>query len=120
MITNSASLRFDIYSGSFTKNDQLTVSPFVDSFLFIPDVPLSVASSVLSTLNRDGSQNRRSLEQREEDLYGLGYVERRYRRWLEEMDRRHGKERRATGNQTLGYVTHDVGPVSSVRSQWQH
>ncbi|KAH9019997.1 hypothetical protein EDB84DRAFT_1441946 [Lactarius hengduanensis] len=35
IITNLGSLRFDIYAGPFTKNDQLAASPFTDVFVFI-------------------------------------------------------------------------------------
>lgn len=95
-------------SGPFTKNDQLTASPFADAFLFIPNVTASVANQVLPALNNAGANNRRSVEDREEELYSRGYVGTRYRRWLAEMDRRNGLERRAAGNLTLGYVTNDV------------
>jgi hypothetical protein len=110
MITNSGSQRFDVYAGSFTKNDQLTASPFVDSFLFIPDVPFSVANRVLPTLNNAGANERRAMmEAREHELYGRGYVDTVYRKWLEEMDKRNdGMARRAAQNLTLGYVTIDV------------
>lgn len=111
MITNSGSQRFDLYAGPFTKNDQLTASPFTDAFLFIPNVTLSVAEQILPALNGAGASSRRSvpeLEEREEFLYERGYVDKRYMEWLEEMDRRGGIERRAAANLTLGYVTHDV------------
>ncbi|KAH9019351.1 hypothetical protein EDB85DRAFT_1896772 [Lactarius pseudohatsudake] len=35
IIANLGSLRFDIYAGPFTKNDQLAASPFTDVFVFI-------------------------------------------------------------------------------------
>ncbi|KAF8885966.1 Metallo-dependent phosphatase-like protein [Infundibulicybe gibba] len=108
-ITNSGSQRFDIYAGPFTKNDQLTASPFSDAFLFIPEIPLSVASQILPALNNAGAENRRSLDEREAELWGRGVVDHRYRRWMEEMDRRHS-ERRAAQNLTLGYVTQDSCP----------
>lgn len=109
MIANSGSQRFDIYAGSFTKNDQLTASPFADSFLFIPNVPFSIANQVLPALNHAGTNNRRELlEERERTLYGRGHVDMVYNRWLEEQDRRDGVERRAAQNLTLGYVTQDV------------
>ncbi|KAF8885967.1 Metallo-dependent phosphatase-like protein [Infundibulicybe gibba] len=108
-ITNSGSQRFDIYAGPFTKNDQLTVSPFADAFLYIPELPLSVASQILPLLNNAGAENRRSLDEHEAELWGRGVVDHRYRRWMEEMDRRHS-ERRAAQNLTLGYVTQDSCP----------
>jgi hypothetical protein len=114
IITNSGGLRFDIYAGPFTKNDQLTASPFTDAFLYIADVPLSVASAVLPALNAEGANNRRDLEAAIE-RYARGDVETRYRRWLEEMNARAKPERRAAQNLTLGYVTEDVSypPLSS-------
>jgi len=110
MITNSGSQRFDIYAGSFTKNDQLTASPFADAFLFIPNVTFSVANQVLPTLNNAGANERRAMmEAREHELYGRGYVDTVYSKWLEEMDKKNdGMERRAAQNLTLGYVTTDV------------
>lgn len=115
IISNSGGLRFDLYSGAFTKNDQLTSSPFADSFLYIPNVALSVASKVLPTLNHEGANQRRQelreiLEKRDAEAYSRGEVDMRYRRWLEEMDRRDGEEKRAKGNLTLGYVTSDSCP----------
>lgn len=111
MITNSGSQRFDLYAGPFTKNDQLTASPFADQFLFIPSVPLGIAKQVLPSLNGEGASERRQLlEEREKRAYGLGYVDRRYMEWLEDMDRRNEIDRRAAeANFTLGYVTTDVG-----------
>ena len=113
MITNSGSQRFDVYSGPFTKNDQLTASPFKDPFLYIPDVPLSVAKQVLPTLNQDGANERRELTEGgfDAEAYARGEVDMVYRAWLEDMDKRSdGPARRAMQNSTLGYVTHDVRP----------
>ena len=107
IITNSGSLRFDLYAGPFTKNDQITVSPFTDAFLYISNVTAGVANQVFASLNHAGASGRRSLEQTQE-LYGRGYVEGRYSEWLQEMDRRDGEELRKSGNLTLGYVTQDV------------
>ncbi|KDR75573.1 hypothetical protein GALMADRAFT_248054 [Galerina marginata CBS 339.88] len=110
MITNSGSQRFDIYSGSFTKNDQLTASPFADSFLYIANVPFNIANQTLPALNHAGANERRAvLEERERELYGRGYVDMVYGRWLEEQDA-NGFERRAAKNLTLGYVTQDSCP----------
>lgn len=106
IITNSGGLRFDIYAGPFTKNDQLTASPFTDAFVFIADVPLGVASAVLPALNGEGANERREVAA---ERYARGDVETRYRHWLEEMHARAGPERRAAQNLTLGYVTTDVG-----------
>ena len=111
MITNSGSQRFDVYSGSFTKNDQLTASPFADAFLYIPNVTLSVAKQVLPSLNHAGVNERRALTAGgfDAEAYARGDVDMVYRAWLEDMDKRsNGAVRRAAQNATLGYVTHDV------------
>lgn len=153
VIANSGGLRFDIYSGTFTKNDQLTASPFTDGFLFIPNVTFGVASQVLPVLNGDSSfsdtkrrsvaenekrerekesemkwrsvhevsvreRMERKIRTREEELWARGDVAARYNRWLKEMDRRDGVQRRDAGNLTLGYVTTDVSsfPISLMLS----
>jgi hypothetical protein len=112
IVTNSGSQRFDLYGGAFTKNDQLTASPFADAFLFLPNITLGVANQILPILNNEGEEKRslEALEKREAEAYARGEVDMRYNRWLEEMDRRHGVERRAAANATLGYVTTDKCP----------
>ncbi|KAJ3737648.1 Metallo-dependent phosphatase-like protein [Lentinula guzmanii] len=117
MITNSGSQRFDIYAGTFDKNDQIAASPFLDAFVYIKNVPLGVAQQVLPALNAAGADERRKrdlgsvLQQREDELWKRGYVDRRYMDWLEDMDRRHdGAVKRASQNLTLGYVTSDSCP----------
>ncbi|KAG6875544.1 hypothetical protein C0992_003402 [Termitomyces sp. T32_za158] len=111
IIFNSGIQRFDIYAGPFTRNDQLTASPFVDKFLYIPGIKLSLANAVLASLNNPGAGTRRSLtEEREATEYGLGNIDRRYKQWLRGMDRRHGAEKRTAQNLTLGYVTNDSCP----------
>ena len=52
VITNSGSLRLDIYSGPFTEDDQLTTSPFTTMFVYIPGIPVGVANSAFSASNR--------------------------------------------------------------------
>jgi hypothetical protein len=119
MITNSGSQRFDLYAGPFNVNDQLTVSPFADSFLYIANVPAGAANKVLPSLNSAGANGRREFEEREAELYARGYVDTRYNEWLEEMDRRNGIEKRQAANLTLGYVTADVSySLLSSRADW--
>ena len=104
-------MRFDLYSGPFTKNDQLTASPLTDSFLYIANVTAGIANKVLPTFNNPGANQRREYIERDVELYRRGYVDMRYRAWLEGMAARaSGIERRAAGNLTLGYVTNDSCP----------
>ncbi|KAG1742505.1 Metallo-dependent phosphatase-like protein [Suillus lakei] len=111
-ITNSGSQRFNIFEGPFTKNDQLTASPFADSFLYISNISLSIANQVLPALNNAGADQKRKRDEIEKELWSRGVVDTRYRAWLEEMDRRAGMGRREamSGNLTLGYVTADSCP----------
>ncbi|KAF4563059.1 hypothetical protein EYR36_003498 [Pleurotus pulmonarius] len=111
-VTNSGSQRFDVFAGPFTKNDQIVASPFTNKFLFISNVTLSTATSVLPILNSQGELRRSldDLERREKELYAKGNIDIRFRQWLEAMDKRMGEEKRAAGNLTLGYVTHDSCP----------
>ncbi|TFY66105.1 hypothetical protein EVG20_g4987 [Dentipellis fragilis] len=106
IITNEGVLHDDLYKGPFTRNDQLTVSPYADAYSYIPNIALSVAQTLLNELNKKG-ETRRSLE---DGLYERGEVGMRYKRWLEEMDARHGLTLRAASNLTLGYVTKDGCP----------
>ena len=108
IITNAGSQRFDVYQGPFTVNDQLTVSPFRDAFQYIPDVPAAVANELLTTMNLEGADKRRSLGETDTGLYEHGYIDARFHEWLAGMDKRHGLDRRTAGNLTLGYVTTDV------------
>ncbi|KAK0457759.1 Metallo-dependent phosphatase-like protein [Desarmillaria tabescens] len=111
ILVNSGSQRFDIYAGTFTKNDQLTASPFSDIFFYIPEVPLSVALDTLKTMNENGSENRKRSLEREEQLYRRGDVRARYMDWLSDMEQRAIELGiRAANNLTLGYVTTDSCP----------
>lgn len=108
MITNSGGLRFDILKGTFTKNDQLTASPFVDLFLYIPNVTLSIASQVLPVLNGADAAQKKKRAEMEIEWWGRGYVEGRYQAWLQEMGNRASLGGRKEQDLTLGYVTSDV------------
>lgn len=46
-IINTGSVRFDLHKGPFLYDDSFIVSPFDDIFVYIPDVPYSVASGAL-------------------------------------------------------------------------
>lgn len=126
-ILNSGILRFDMFEGTFTRNDQLTASPFKDAFIYLPNMTFSVAKQVLPALNDAGASNKkRELRKRwMEELYARGEIEMRYRKWLEEMHARSQaqalarREENSTGSDsstvagTLGYVTTDVRFISS-------
>ncbi|KAI6100584.1 Metallo-dependent phosphatase-like protein [Pisolithus sp. B1] len=112
LITNSGELRFDVFKGEFTKNDQLTALPFTDSFLYIPNITLSIATQILPALNGAGASDKKKRVALEMEMWRRGYVDGRYNTWLAEMARRAGPGSSAevAGNLTLGYVTTDSCP----------
>jgi hypothetical protein len=59
IIINTGSVRFDLAQGPFTYDDSFIVSPFQDSFEFIPDVPYEQASKVLAILNAGPFQKKK-------------------------------------------------------------
>lgn len=61
IIINTGSVRFDLPMGPFTYDDSFIVSPFTDSFQYIPNVPYSQASQVLNILNKGPYQRRDAL-----------------------------------------------------------
>ncbi|KAI0533274.1 ser/Thr protein phosphatase family [Xylaria digitata] len=61
IISNTGGIRFDMYKGPFTYDDSFIVSPFVDAFLYIKDVPYAQASTLLGALNNAGASGKRSL-----------------------------------------------------------
>ena len=105
IIANSGELRFNVFQGPFTKNDQLTAAPFTDSFLYIPNITASIANQVLPALNGGSSSKRSEVHNL---LWARRRAETRYRAWLEGMDRREVVYTTDTTNLTLGYVTTDV------------
>ncbi len=61
IISNTGGIRFDLYKGPFTYDDSFIVSPFLDAFLYIKDVPYPQASKLLGALNHAGASQKRSL-----------------------------------------------------------
>jgi hypothetical protein len=82
IIANSLLLRFDIFKGTFTKNDQLIASPYNDSFAYIPNVPLSVAKQVPDEINKNNGKVTKRKAKREENweerMWRRGYVDHRF------------------------------------------
>ena len=103
IIVQSGGLRFDVFAGAFTKNDQLTASPFTNAFVYIANITLNEGQKVLAGLNGDTSVARRSLKEDGEEQY-----EARYHEWVREMADVHFAKRDEAENLTLGYVTSDV------------
>lgn len=60
IVLNTGSIRFDLVKGPFTYDDAFIVSPFVNVFQFIPNVPYDIASKVLASLNSATTPDKRS------------------------------------------------------------
>jgi hypothetical protein len=115
IIVNTGGIRFDLVQGPFTYDDSFIVSPFTDTFVYIPQVPYAEASQVLDTLNAlPDSKKKRSLQALEytpdfngaDGCYDTPYMladaeSRLYSRESESMTRR------AAPALTPGYVTSD-------------
>ncbi|CAG8952981.1 hypothetical protein HYFRA_00003171 [Hymenoscyphus fraxineus] len=52
-LTNTGTLRFDIFKGAFTKDTTYIISPFVSKFRYIKDVPYEAAKRILSLINNE-------------------------------------------------------------------
>jgi hypothetical protein len=61
VISNTGGIRFDMYKGPFTYDDSFIVSPFRDAFLYVPNVPYALATTVLGGLNHAGASGKRDL-----------------------------------------------------------
>ncbi|KAJ0416206.1 Metallo-dependent phosphatase-like protein [Aspergillus carlsbadensis] len=57
ILMNNGSVRYDLYQGSFTVGDALTILPFNDDFLYIPNVEGELARSALGCLSNRTSRN---------------------------------------------------------------
>ncbi len=103
---NTGGIRFDMHKGPFTYDDNFIVSPFRDVFLYVPDVPYALASTVLAKLNAGGANKRDQLGSmpmpRDTCVNPiLGPVERR------EESEHSGVTRRQTVTLNPGYTTKD-------------
>ncbi|KAI1981992.1 hypothetical protein LOZ53_000756 [Ophidiomyces ophidiicola] len=63
LLTNTGSIRFDLFKGPFTLSDSYIVSPFKNTFNYIPDVPYSIAKQVLGVMNGGTRPLKRYAEQ---------------------------------------------------------
>ncbi|KAH8926096.1 hypothetical protein BT69DRAFT_1239417 [Atractiella rhizophila] len=118
IIFNVGGVRYDIYAGPFTNNDQYITMPFKNEFLFVPDVDPHVATQMLNRMNEDGASRRRR-QRRALEVAG-GRKEKRdvqliFQEWREDMYYRWQSERLpdvedSSKDLTDGYVTFDSCP----------
>ncbi|KIM60913.1 hypothetical protein SCLCIDRAFT_1216413 [Scleroderma citrinum Foug A] len=95
-VINTGVLRYDIFKGPFTQNDQLSASSYPDGFLYIPDVNFEQAKAVASKLGKIlNLQERRDVD--------TSYPTRR-----EMTSRSVGHQEVLADYKTPGYVTYDA------------
>ncbi|GAA5820908.1 hypothetical protein JCM3770_004862 [Rhodotorula araucariae] len=70
-VLNTGSVRFDVFKGPFTRNDQWIILPFTNNFLFLPSVPRSLASRLLRHLNLVGEHGFYEREQDDDETAWL-------------------------------------------------
>ncbi|KAG1861071.1 Metallo-dependent phosphatase-like protein [Suillus tomentosus] len=104
IIIDSWALRFDLLKGSFTKNDQLTIMPYQDSFLYIANVTSGIANQLLPAMNKPMAIQKRDETQAVFSSHEIDDT--RDSAWLEEIDGRPG----VGGQASFGYVTRDSCP----------
>jgi hypothetical protein len=111
-IVNKKSLRFDLYAGAFTKDDQATIAIYNDTFRYVESVPLSVVEEAIKALNtaapKKSSSTTIELSPREGRDYDLAQVDSTYRAWLLGMSELAIAKRSSEDDRTVGYVTKDV------------
>ena len=76
ILINTGSVRFDLVEGPFTYDDSFIVSPFTDTFQFIPNVPYAQAKQVLGILNAGPFQKRNTqAESRDLETRDFGFTQ---------------------------------------------
>ncbi|KIJ33527.1 hypothetical protein M422DRAFT_35441 [Sphaerobolus stellatus SS14] len=109
-VANSGVLRYDVFKGSFTRNDQYIVSPFQNTFEYVQNISRSVAAQVVDELNRSGLPSLEKLYSENTSIDQADPFE-VYSRWLQgQWERWNSEPSSSTENLTLGYVTTDACP----------
>lgn len=62
-ILNTGALRFDIFEGPFTQDTTWIISPFVNEFRYVKDVPYDKVQLIMDILNKQTKVLRRSLDE---------------------------------------------------------
>ena len=75
IILNTGSVRFDLVEGPFTFDDSFIVSPFTDSFQFLPDVPYANAKQVVGILDNGPYEKRSSREPEQLSSRSFGFAQ---------------------------------------------
>ncbi|WVN90586.1 uncharacterized protein L203_105826 [Cryptococcus depauperatus CBS 7841] len=117
IVGNAGSLRFDLFQGPFNKNDELTVSPFTSTFLYVP-LKAGLARKITDQMNRAGA-SKFIPSKPSSPLEVEARVDRIYEAWLSEQ---WNEDRLKAENfeqhvldipekpRTIGFVTRDACP----------
>jgi len=65
ILTISPSVRFDLFQGPFTFDDSFIVSPFTDTFQYIPNVPYNYTTNLQNLLDHGSVYKRDTLQNRD-------------------------------------------------------
>lgn len=111
IIVESGTLRFNIFKGPFTRNDQFILAAHKNNFLYISDVPTSVAQRAAEFLDTGVVPGISFVVQNSEYRPPSTIMRSRtpYEDWLSNMQNRSGVAY-ADEKLTLGYVTEDTCP----------
>jgi hypothetical protein len=69
IIQNTGNVRFDLPKGPFTFDDSFIVSPWVNTFEYLPDVPYKLAGKVIGILNNGSFMSKRALKTHDFGFY---------------------------------------------------
>ncbi|ORY25942.1 vacuolar protein [Naematelia encephala] len=127
----SGSLRFDIFQGRFDRNDELTVSPFANAFVYT-ELPAGLARNITQQMNLAGPSKlvpsqAPSTRQEVEDRVDQGYRAWMASQWEDYLQSQSQTQTETNNNDvqmsfdvtrmgkgkkspTLGYVTKDACP----------
>ncbi|EIW67684.1 hypothetical protein TREMEDRAFT_33515 [Tremella mesenterica DSM 1558] len=118
IIANAGSVRFDLFQGRFDKNDELTVSPFDNDFVYTR-LPAGLAKRIHEEMERAGASkflpsSPGYIEAGVEDTYNA-WMSEQWSSYLFQHIKGGGTEQTALesvseNTPTMGYVTHDACP----------
>ncbi|KAK4049583.1 hypothetical protein OIV83_004081 [Microbotryomycetes sp. JL201] len=114
-VLNTGSIRFDIFKGEFTRNDQWIILPFTNRFLFVSGVKYSVVKRLLPYLNLVGEHHLARSTADNMTVASIqaaesARIEHVYRESLTRSANAFYRSRpdQAAQNKSLGYVTYDA------------
>jgi hypothetical protein len=111
VVVESGTLRFNIFKGPFTRNDQFILAAHQNDFVYIPNLPASVVRRAAEFLDTGVKPSSSFVVQSSEHPPAQTVLRPRtpYEEWLSSMQLSSGPVSHG-GGLTLGYVTEDSCP----------